>query len=163
MAEELELELEDSNINKTEERIKNLSTKVRDTASERDEAKAKADTEAQARLAAEKERDFFKNLSTLTGKFPAASEFSNDIWDKVKAGYSEEDAAVAVLNAKGKLMPQTIESAPLESAGGGSAVVNLPNGEPSLETMTREEKRQALMDIEKEGELTKILRRGFGG
>lgn len=75
MAEELELDLtEDEPINKTEERIKNLSSKAKTFAEERDQARAAAEAAEAARVAAEKERDFFASFSDQAAKYPAASE-----------------------------------------------------------------------------------------
>lgn len=158
---ELELDLEGSeDINKTELRIKNLSTKVRDTATERDEAKANAETEVQGRIAAEKERDFFKGFSAISEKYPGASEFQDAILEKVNAGYSQEDAAVSVLNANGKLQPQQQQDIrPIGSAGGGSAATVLSDttSKPVSE-MTQAERREALLDPDRQAELESILR-----
>ena len=165
MAEELELDLTEGNetINKTEERIKNLSSKAKTFAEERDAERAKAEAEAQARQDAEKERDFYKTFSTLATKYPGATDYQDKILEKVKAGYSEEDATVSVLNAEGKFSPAPQQQTPVMSAGGGSAATTIPMQDQTIETMTREDKRQALMDLEKEGEVSQILRRGWQG
>src|SRR3990167_6846125 len=96
---------EGEDINKTQERITTLSSKVKKTAEQRD-AEAEARKEAEAKtVVAEQERDFFKGFSTVSTKYPAAPEYQDKIWEKVKGGYSVEDAAVSVLNAEGKLVP----------------------------------------------------------
>ncbi len=160
---ELELDLEGSeDINKTELRIKNLSSKVRDTATERDAAKAQAEADAARALAAEKERDFFKDFSGISSKYPGATEFQDQILEKVNAGYSTEDAAVAVLNANGKLMPQQQEQsyqAPV-TAGGGSASTVIPDmgATKPIGEMTQDERRAALTDPARQEELEAILR-----
>ena len=165
MAEELELDLTEGNetINKTEERIKNLSSKAKTFAEERDAERAKAEAEANARANAEKERDFYKTFSTLATKYPGANDFQDKILEKVKAGYSEEDATVSVLNAEGKFSPASQPQAPVMSAGGGSASTTIPMQDQTIETMSRDDKRQALMDLEKEGNVSEILRRGWQG
>jgi hypothetical protein len=141
---ELDLDLEDQNLNnRAESRIKDLSSKVRDTAKERDEAKEALEAAAAEKAALEKERDFFATFTDTATKFPGASEYKDAIKEKVLAGYSVEDATVAVLNAEGKLAPQ-VERAPepAPAAAGGSAPTNLPSsGTKVLGEMTRDEKR----------------------
>ncbi len=159
---ELELDLEGSeDINKSELRYKNLSAKVRDTATERDEAKAAAaKAQAEAESAA-KERDFFKGFSAISEKYPGASEFQDQILEKVNAGYSQEDAAVSVLNANGRLQPHAQQEAPrpITSAGGGSsATVLTDTTQKSVSEMTHAERREALLDPERQAELEQILR-----
>lgn len=165
MAEELELDLTEGNetINKTEERIKNVLSKAKTFAEERDAERAKAEAEANARAEAEKERDFYKTFSTLATKYPGATDFQDKILEKVKSGYSEEDATVSVLNAEGRFNPTAPEPAPMMSAGGGSASTTIPMQDQSIDTMSREDKRQALMDLEKEGAVSQILKRGWQG
>lgn len=159
---ELELDLEGSeDINKTQARITNLSSKVRDTARERDEAKAAAEKAQADADSAAKERDFFKGFSAISEKFPGASEFQDQILEKVNAGYSQEDAAVSVLNANGRLQPQVQEEAPrpISSAGGGSAATVLTDtSSKAVSEMTQAERREALMNPEVQAELEQILR-----
>lgn len=159
MAEEFELDLEGSeDINKTELRIKNLSSKVRDTANERDEAKAAAEAAKAEAETASKERDFFKGFSAISEKYPGASEFQDAILEKVNAGYSTEDATVSVLNANNRLIPQAQTVQPI-SAGGGSAATVLPDsGSKTVGEMTQAERREALLNPEIQGELEAILR-----
>jgi hypothetical protein len=159
MADELELDLEqlDENINnqnKVEKRITDLSQKVKDTSTERDEANAKAQAEADARLAAEKERDFFKDFSTQSSKYPGAAEHQDKILEKFNAGYSLEDAVVSVLNTEGKLtsQPKTVEREPV---AGGSAV-NQPSmgGDKEIAQMTQAERREKLLEAQARGDLS---------
>lgn len=156
MADELDFDLglDDQNINRTEERIKNLSSKVRETSQERDEAKKAVETAESARISAEKERDFYASFSDATGKYPGASEYKDAIKEKVLAGYSVEDATMSVLNQEGKLAPQ-IETAPAPApAAGGSASINLPTGgEKSIAEMDRNEKRAALEEAVNRGDI----------
>ena len=148
MAEELDLDLdnEDENIknNKVERRIKDLSEKVKLTSEERDElaqAKVKAEEE---RDIANKERDFFKDFSTSASKYQGATEYQDKIWEKVKLGYTVEDATVSVLNAEGKFTPTAQESSK-ESPAGGSATNSMKgDGDKTVSEMTQAEKREEL-------------------
>lgn len=161
MADELELELENENINRTEERIKNLSSKVKDVATERDEAKRLADEATAKAQAAERERDFYAGLSDVLPKYPAAAEFKDAIKEKVMQGYTIDDAAVSVLNREGKLVP-IVDAAPAaaEPAAGGSAPTAMSGPtEKSFSEMTLAEKREALADPALQSDLEKILRR----
>lgn len=160
MADEFELDLEGSeDINKTELRIKNLSSKVRETSEERDIAKAEAEKLKAEAEATVKERDFFKGFSAISEKYPGATEFQDAILEKVTAGYSTEDAAVAVLNANGRLMPQQQDVRPIGTAGGGSAPTVLPdNDSKAVSEMTQAERRAALLEPERQEELESILR-----
>ena len=159
MAEEFELDLEGSeDINKTELRIKNLSSKVRDTATERDEAKKLAE-EAEARaIAAEKKAEFLGSFTEVSAKYQGATEYREAIEAKVQAGYSVEDATVSVLNAEGKLTQPTQTAQPI-TAGGGSAATIIPGtSEKSVQEMSQAERREALQDPERQAELEAILR-----
>lgn len=148
MADELELD----DINRTEKRIKDLSSTVKTTSEERDAANAAKEAAEAARLAAEKERDFFKGFSEVSTKYQGASEHQDKIWDKVKNGYTVEDATVAVMNSEGKLVPPP--PAPLAPAAGGSAPMpSLELSQKPLEEMSREDKRATLMGLEKKGDI----------
>lgn len=158
---ELELDLEGSeDINKTELRIKNLSSKAKTFAEERDAERTAKEAETAARVSAEKERDFFKDFSTISSKYPNASEFQDQILEKVNAGYSTEDAAVSVLNANGKLTPQMQQqdARPITAGGGSAATIIADNAERPISEMTQAERREALMDPERQQELESILR-----
>lgn len=160
MAEELELNLseEKENItNRAEERIKDLSHKVKEKAMET-EAERQAREQAEARAQElEKERDFFKDFSSLASKYPNAGEYQDKILGKVKGGYAMEDAVLSVLNSEGKL--PTVERAPIvESAGGGSASTVLPSGDRSIDELSQQERRQMLQEASESGELAKVIR-----
>lgn len=149
----VDLNVIDEKINKTnkvEERIKELSEKVRLTSSERDElAKSKLDLES-TNASLTKERDFYASFSKSTSKYPQAGEYQDDIKSKVLAGYTVDDAVVSVLASKGKL---TSPAPDRESVAGGSATNPPPKGSPkSLGEMTREEKRAALVEAEAKGD-----------
>lgn len=158
---ELDLDLEEEpNINRSEQRIKNLSSKVKEqaqeTATER-EAREKAETRADA---AEKKAEFLESFAGVAAKFPNASEYREAIQEKVLSGYSVEDATVAVLNTEGKLLPQD-QTTEAESALGGSASMPPLGGEQkSTNDMTLDEKRAKLMEADQRGELAEALR-GF--
>ena len=158
MAEEQEQNAsENENINRAEKRIKDLSSKVETASQERDEARQVAEKAANLAAEAEKERDFFKELSTLASKHPGATDFQDKILEKVKAGYTPEDATVSVLNAEGKLSPIT-NTAPMGAAGGGSASTVIPSGERSAQEMTQEERRAALTASSESGELAEVIK-----
>ncbi len=136
-------------------RFKDLSDKVELTAKERDEANT-------AKLAAEKELDFYKTFSKISSKpeYQFASEFQDKIKEKVLSGYDMEDATISVLGKAGKLGNFT---PPLkrDSPVGGSAVNSMVGGaEKSAAEMTQAERRQALIDsdLQEPGSLSKTLR-----
>jgi hypothetical protein len=148
MAEDLDLDLnldnEEQNINnnRAQKRFTDLSEKVKLTAQERDDlAKAKAEADVKAEKA-EKERDFYKDFSTSSAKYPGATDYQDKILEKVKSGYTVEDATVSVLNAEGKL---TTPQAPRESPAGGSATNSMKGeGEKTIAEMTQAERRAIL-------------------
>lgn len=155
---DLDLESLDANIerrNKVEERITDLSSKVKLTAAERDE-KDKLLKEKEAQLvAAQKEVEFFSSFTDTTSKYPNALEYKDAIKEKVLAGYTVEDAAVAVLAKEGKLGVTTAPIAQPESpVGGSSATVTTASGEKTIREMTREELRAALVEAETRGDLS---------
>lgn len=157
MADELDLNLsqEEQNINKTEERIRNLSSKVKTASEERDAAAAKAAEAEAARIAAEKERDFYAGFTDMTGKYQGASEFKDTIKEKVLGGYTMEDATVAVLNANGRLVPQAAPPPPPPPpAAGGSALNPSFDSSKGMNDMNREERRAALIEAEKRGDIS---------
>lgn len=155
---EFELELESpEDINKTEVRIKNLSSKVREASTERDDAKKLAE-EAEARaLAAEKKVEFLGSFTEVSGKYQGATEYRDAIEAKVQAGYSVEDATVSVLNAEGKLTAPVQTVQPV-TAGGGSAATLIPSTDKTVGEMNQAERREALMAPERQEELEAILR-----
>jgi predicted NBD/HSP70 family sugar kinase len=157
---DLDLDLEEEpSINKTEERIKNLSSKVRDAAKERDEAKAAAEASDAARLAAEKKAEFLESFSDVATKYPGASEFKTQIEERTQKGYSIEDAAVAALAEAGRFAPQQHQTVAPATAGtmGGSAPVSITGDSRPYSDMSREEKRAALLEADARGELRQIL------
>ena len=118
-----------------EERITQLSEKVRLTSEERDE---------KSRLLNEvtKERDFFQGFSDVVTTNPAAKDHKDDILAKVKSGYTVEDATYAVLGKAGKLgqnAPRPVES--MNPAGGSAITTPNQSGDKPISEMTLAEKR----------------------
>lgn len=121
--------------NRAEERITELSDKVKTTAGERD-------TEKVAREAAERERDFYKGFSETVATNPGAKDHQDEIKEKVLKGYSVQDATFAVLGAAGKLGNQA--SAP-QVAGGSAATTTITlNSQKSPTEMSQAERREQL-------------------
>ena len=157
MENELELNLDDlDQIQANEEkklqvkdRFAKLSEKMTLTAREKEEAEAKVKTEVDARLQVEKERDFFRDFSQVSSKYPKATEYQAQILEKVNSGYTTEDATLAILAKEGKLQMETPR--PTNIAGGSASTVINETGDKQIEEMTNEEKRNALLQMEKEG------------
>lgn len=155
---DLDLESLDQNIertNKVEERIKDLSSKVRLTAEERDE-KDKLLKERDEQLTnLTKENQFLSSFTDLTAKYPNAHEYRDAIKEKVLSGYDPEDAAVAVLAKEGKLGGTPAPIVPPESPIGGSATtVTTATGDKPLNELTRDELREALKESIDRGDIT---------
>lgn len=134
-----------------EKRIKDLSKKTREVSEERDLEKARADKADAERIEAQRERDFYAGFSDSVVANPAAAEFKEDIRAKVIAGYSVEDATYAVLGKAGKLgAPRVVEDI---SPAGGSATTTAAPAAKGVGDMTREERRNQLIDAQKKGDL----------
>lgn len=149
--EDVQLDEEIQQESKVEKRIKHLSNKVKLTSQERDElAKANQKVEAE-RDTAKKEVEFYSAFSDTTDKYPVAKEYKDKIKEKVLAGYSVEDAAVAVLAKEGRL------EAPLpakDNPAGGSATNPPMTGDVKpLQDMTREEKRAEVLKAIDRGDI----------
>ena len=129
---------------KVKNRFEKLSEKVITTSKERDEALSKAQADAEAKVKAEKERDFYKDFSANVSKYPGASEYQDKILEKVNAGYSTEDAMVAVLVKEGKFTSETIQP-DRPQVEGGSATTQM-SGDKSIHDMTTAEKFAALTE-----------------
>lgn len=130
--------------NNAQERITQLSEKVRLTSEERDEKGRLLQEESDKRIAVEKERDFYAGFSDVVSTNPAAKDHKEDILAKVKSGYTVEDATFAVLGKAGKLGQAP---APTAQVAGGSATNVISTGEKSIGDMTQAERRAK---IEKE-------------
>ena len=140
-----DVDLDDTSDNKVEKRIKGLSQKVKVTSDERDKLVIERD-------AAKKEVEFYSSFSNATDKYPLAKDFKDKIKEKVLAGYSVEDATVAVLAKEGKL---TATSPETESPAGGSATNPPPTeGSKPLGEMTLEEKRAEVIKAVERGDIS---------
>lgn len=161
MSDELDLDLDsetplDADENKQRndrelKRNKDLSDKLRTEG----EARVKAVEEAEA---AKLEADFYKNFNSLATKYQGASEFQDQIKERVAKGYDPEEATVAVLAKEGKYIPPVTQESPPpspESPAGGSAVNNIPiGGEKPLTEMNKGEKQAALEEAINKGEIS---------
>lgn len=139
---------------KTKNRFQDLSEKVITTAKEKDEVEAKYKAETDARTKAEKERDFYKDFSKLSAKYPQATDHQDKILEKVNAGYSTKDATIAVLDDVGMLQPitnSTQSMRPTNVAGGSASTSMSDYGDKNPQDMSQEDRRNALMQAEKEG------------
>lgn len=148
---------------RADNRFKDLSDKVRTTADERDKAqKAREKAEAE-KEAAKKEVEFYKNFSTISSKYQGAADYQDKILEKVNAGYDMEDATISILAKEGKFQAPPPPQIERESPAGGSATTAMSNqGEKTLGEMSRDEKREQLLQWEKEsGGLSNVLRRGL--
>lgn len=149
MADELIIE-PSSEPSEAQKRITQLSDKVRITSEEREVQKALVTERDKTIADLQKENTFNSGFADILGQHPAAKDHKDEIKAKVLSGYSPEDAAYAVLGKAGKLgaaKPQEIAS-----PAGGSASFNPPQGgSKKLEEMTREEKRAAILQAEREG------------
>ena len=121
MADELETTLNEPS--EVEKRIKSLSGKVKETADERDNAKAEAESARAAEAEAKRERDFYAGFSDVVATNPSAKDHKDEILSKVKSGYTVEDATYAVLGKAGKL-----GSTPVDSSAAARTLPLLPNG-----------------------------------
>ena len=158
MSEDLDLEQLDTEIekeNKVEKRIKDLSEKVRLAAEERDAVKAKVVEEANKSSNLQKEVEFLNSFGDQLAKHPEASSYKDKIKEKVLKGYSVEDATVSTLASEGKLTASQKE-VNIDNIAGGSAAVNQPTmgGQKTVTQMTRDEKRNALLEAEQRGEIS---------
>jgi hypothetical protein len=122
--------------NRAEERITELSEKVKEEATAREAAEKKV-------AEAERKAQFAEGFADVLGTHPAAKEHKADIEAKVVAGYSVEDATYAVLGKAGKLgTPAT--PAPGSPAGGSAATTPTQTGNKEIKDMSLAEKREIL-------------------
>lgn len=152
--EDIDLDKLDSELEqegKVEKRIRGLSEKVKLTSDERDELQRKLEAEQQKTAALEKERGFLSDFGNQVTKYPDAIAFRDQIKERVLKGYSVEDATVSVLNTEGKLFKR--ESSPESPAGGSATLTPQSPVDKKISEMSREEKRNALLEAEKRGDL----------
>ncbi len=144
---------------RSDNRFKDLSDKVELTAKERDEANLKAQ-------AAEKEVEFYKGFNKVADKFEGANEYQDKIKEKFLSGTDLEEAAVTTLYKAGKLNNMPAAARRDSPVGGSAATAMRGSGEKTVSEMTQAEKRQALIDSDREqpGSLTSTLRNiNYGG
>ena len=158
MPDDLDLEQLDTEIekeNKVETRIKDLSSKVKLTAEERDSAKRKVDEELARNANLTKEIEFLNSFGDQLAKHPEASSFRDRIKEKVLKGYSVEDATISTLASEGKLSASQKE-VQIDNVAGGSATVNQPisGGAKTIQQMNRDEKRNAIIEAEHRGDIS---------
>lgn len=147
MSEELKKIINGTDENKNNasgtEDINNLKTSLEKSESERKEAEAK--------LA---DANFTNEFNTIAGTYPLAKDHEDDIKAKVKAGYTVEDATIAVLGKQNKL--QTADQIASDENKGrdlGGPSVRTPDltkkadGEKTTEELAKE-----LQEFEAKGE-----------
>lgn len=120
------------------------------------EALKKAEEDKQKAL---EERDtavFENSFNQIASTYPKATEHKDAIQAKVKAGYSVDDATIAVLQKEGKLMTadeiKKKETAG-EDLGGSNHTPDLGNRNTGDKEPTVEEAAQAFRDAEARGEI----------
>lgn len=120
---------------RAEERITELSVKVKEEATAREAAEKKA-------VEAEKKAQFAEQFVDIVGSNPSAKEFKADIQAKVLSGYSVEDATYAVLGKAGKLGSQI--PTPPQVAGGSATTTTPQTGAKEIKDMSQAERREIL-------------------
>lgn len=133
-----------------EKRIKQLSHSVRTTAEERDAEKQAREKAEGTAAEATRERDFYAGYADVVAENPAAKEHKEELLAKVRGGMTLEDATYVVLGKAGKLgAPKEPEPSP----AGGSASTTPAPATKSVAEMSREDKRSALQEAQKKGDL----------
>lgn len=128
----------------TEERIKELSNKVK-TASEERDAEIQRGKEKDERIASlEKENAFNTGFVEILSSHSNAKEHKDAIKEKVFAGYSIEDATFAVLGKAGLL--NTPVATPPNPAGGSAATQIPQSSSKNPSEMSQEERRKVLSE-----------------
>lgn len=137
----------ENDLSRSQERIQQLSEKVELTSRERDE-KDNIVKERDVKIAElERENAFNSGFVDILGNHPAAKDHKDEIKAKVLAGYSAEDAALAVLAKAGKLGASVAPMVAPQVAGGSASTVIASNGEKSITDMSTAEKREALAKV----------------
>ena len=139
-ADELALENKTS---EAEKRIKQLSEKVRLTAEERDEKDTLLKVTNEKLATLEKENSFNSSFVDMLGTYSGAKDHKDEIKAKVLAGYTVEDATLAVLGKAGKL-GMTTQSSQTQVAGGSAATTMSSSGHKETKDMSQQERRAQL-------------------
>lgn len=158
-----ELDQVDANADKklqVRNRYQQLANDKRQLAQEKDaEAKARAEAEAKA-LEAEKKVEFYKNFNQITSKYPEATNFQDQILERVSKGLDMEEATLGLLAKEGKLQaPPPPQGEPLRPEGGSA--INSLQGPKETSDMNENEMLDSLRELEQSGELQKTLRSGL--
>ena len=139
------------------DRFAKLSSDYSQTKKEKEEAEVKLKAEAEAKLQAEKERDFYKGFSQVSSRHPEAANYQDQILERVNKGMDTEEATVAVLYKEGKLNIPTPKTE-IGHVAGGSAP-NTPSAEKDFSDMNLDEKRGVMQELERTGDLERLLMR----
>lgn len=138
-----------------EKRIKQLSGKVREAAEATEAEKAAREKAESERTEAQRERDFYQGYADVIATNPMAKDHKDEIFTKVKSGYTVEDATYAVLGKAGKLGQPAQQVEETHIGGGSSPTTPLPGGsQKQISDMSRDEKRAALIEAEKRGDIS---------
>lgn len=141
MADETDEIINHSDETESQKRIKQLSEKVELTAKERDELKASKEQDLKKIQELEKENSFNSGFGDILGTHTAAKDHKDEIKAKFSAGYSLEDATLAVLAKAGKLTATTVTP----QVAGGSAATTMSQGtQKELKDMSLADKRAVL-------------------
>lgn len=155
-----QMETKSDNKLQIKNRFQQLSDKVKLEAQEKEKAQAEAKAKGIETEQAKKQVEFYKIFSQLSAKHPEATNFQEQILERVNKGYDPEEATLAVLAKEGKLSQAQPVAKPVAPEG-GSAMTQLADGDKTINDLSREEKLTALKDLEKSGELQQALRRGI--
>lgn len=142
---------------KVKNRFQVLSDKVKSEAQAREQAEAKFKEQSDALSKAEKETQFLKTFNQLSSKHPEASNYQDQILERVNKGYDPEEAVLAVLAKEGKLNVAQPAQRQVQ-AEGGSAINNVAEGDKSFKDMSETDKLSVLEEAERSGELAQALR-----
>lgn len=162
-----ELDQIEANSEKTlqvKNRFQQLANDKRTLAQQKEQTEAKLKEEAEARSKAEKSLEFYRTFSQISAKQPEATNYQEQILEKVNTGLSVEDATLLVLAKEGKLGPpqgQVQSQTRTEDVAGGSAINHMPEGDRTPSEMSINEKEAQLREMEKSGELIQVLRAGI--
>lgn len=125
---------------RAQERITELSEKVKTTATE-------LQAEKDARIAAERKVAFVEGYAEILTTQPGAKDHKAEIEAKVASGYTVQDATYAVLGPTGKLVTTPAPQVPQPNPAGGSAPTQLPaSGVKPVSEMSQAERRAKLAD-----------------
>lgn len=126
---------------RSQQRINELSEKVKLTSQERDEKDKILKEQGEKIATLEKENTFNSGFADVLGIHSAAKDHKEEIKDKVMKGYSVEDATFAVLGKAGKLgAPQE----QVQVAGGSADTTVTQEANKTPQTMTQAERRSKL-------------------